>query len=532
MTKKFIYVNDTTGFREEGQAYESSEHINVTTGVADAAKPIITDASGKIDPSFIDLGSIDHGSLAGLADDDHSQYLLVAGTRAMSGSLDSGGFKIINVGDGTADTDVVNVRQLQNAINGLDWKDSTRVASTANVTISAAPNSIDGVSLVNGDRVLLKDQTDAKENGIYIFNGSGSALTRSLDADESSEVTSMMTVGVEEGTAHANQVYVVTSSDNIIIGTSDIVFGILPVNSFVGGDGIVITGNSVAADILAAGGLKFVGGQLAVEPSDFAGNGLLDDGSDNLAIDFASVFTIDGADAKAIKASSIASTTNGEGASIVGIEDAAAYYAGTNLEAILVEIKNQLGGLTSGSFNFAENNVLVDDESVYASLEKLDLKFGDLSSVVNGEGASIVGIEDVNSVFTATNVEGALNELYTLAETSTGDTCVAGEAIAKGDLLYYSASGEVSKHVATAGNVAVGIALNSAAIAADVLYASWDELVEGVLTGATVGGKVYWTGSALSQTMPSVSGLYVYQVGVAKTSADMLATVEFVKKNR
>jgi len=530
--KKFLFVDTNTGFQTEAEAYEKGDHVITSSGSSDAEKPVILNSDGKLDSSLFDLGQIDHGSLGGLSDDDHQMYLLVAGTRAMSGSLNSGGFKIINVGDGVADTDAVNVRQLQNAVNGLDWKDSCRAATTANIDLSAAPATIDGVTMAAGDRVLVKEQTDATQNGLYLYNGSGAAMTRTTDADEDSEVTSMLTVGVEEGTEHANQVFVVTSSDDITIGTTEIHFGLLPVNSFVGGDGIIITGNTIAVDLLVNGGLKIDGGKLAVEPADFAGSGLVDDGSDNLAVDWASVFTIDSADAKAFKASDLASTANGSGAAIVGIEDAAAYYAGTDLEAVLVEIKNQLGGLTSSTFNFAENNVLADDDAVYAALEKLDLKFGDLFSTVGGEGASLIGIEDANNQFTSTNVEGALNELYKMAEVSTGDIALSAGALAKGDLLYYSASGTVDKLDDTQGQVAIGVALNSTSAAGEeVTYARWDELCEGVLSGATVGQKVYWYNGSLTQTLPVFAGRYVWQVGVAKTSSDMLATVEFVKRN-
>lgn len=531
-TRKVLYVDANGDYIESVGVFETVDHVNSSAGVGDAGKPIVLDASGLIDSSMINFGAIDHGSLSGLADDDHTQYLLVSGTRAMTGALDMGTFKVTNMADGTADTDGVTYRQLINAVNGIDWKESARVATTANITLATAPASIDGVTLSNGDRVLVKDQTTLSENGIYIFNGAGAAMTRSADADEDSEVTAMMTVGVSEGSTHADQVFTVTSNDPLTVGTSDIVFGVLPVNTFVGGDGIEITGTLISADILASGGLKFVSGELAVEPADFAGNGLIDDGSDNLAIDFASVFTIDAADAKAIEASKLASTTNGEGAAIIGVEDASAYFTGTDLESVLNEIEAQIGGATSSTFNFTENNVLADNDFVYPALEKLDLKFGDLASTANGEGASLVGVEDSAGNFTATDVEGVLSELYDLASVSTGETATVGAGgVTKGDLLYYSAADTVLPMPINANNRCVGIALETVAAAGQVKYARWDELVDGVLTGASFGTRYYWDGSSLTTTIPSGSGQYVWQAGIAKNSTDLLATVEFVKKN-
>ena len=532
MTKKFVFVDANGDYEESPGAFETSDHISTSAGAGDAAKPIVTNASGKVDASFIDFGAIDHGSLSGLADDDHTQYILVDGTRAFTGNQSLGNFKITNLADGTADQDAVNLRQLQNSINGIDWKESTRVATTANISLASAPASIDGVALTSGDRVLVKNQTDQTENGIYVFNGAASAMTRSLDADEDSEVTAMMTVGVSEGATHADQVWTVTSNDDIIVGTNNIVFGLLPVNSFIGGDGIDITGSTISADLLASGGLKIVSGEIAVEPADFAGAGLIDDGSDNLAIDFATVFTIDAADAKALKADDLASTASGEGASIVGIQDASAYYSGTDLESVLNELEAQIGGATSSTFNFTENNVLADNDAVYAGLQKLDLKWGDLASTTTSEGASLVGIEDSAGNYTATNVEAALAEVYQLASVSTGETATVGAGgVSKGDLLYYSAANTVLPMPISSGNRCIGIALETVAAASEVRYARWDELVDGVLTGATFGTKYFWDGSTLTTTIPSGSGQYVWQAGIAKNSTDLLAAVEFVKKN-
>lgn len=530
--RKSIFVDVNGDYEESTGMFETSDYVNTSAGVGDAGKPIVLDASGLIDSSMINFGAIDHGGLSGLGDDDHPQYLLVSGTRAMTGNLDMGTFKVVNMADGTADTDGVTVRQLVNAINGIDWKESARLATQANINLALAPATIDGVSPNVGDRILVKSQTTLSENGIYIYNGAGAAMTRSADADEDSEVTAMMTVGVEEGNTDADRVFTVTSNDPLTIGVSDIEFGVLPVNTFVGGDGIEITGTLISVDLLASGGLKFVGGELAVEPVDFAGNGLIDDGSDNLAIDFASVFTIDAADAKAIEASKLASTTNGEGASIIGVEDASAYFAGNQMEAVLNELEAQIGGTTSSTFDFAENNVLADNDSIYPALEKLDLRFGDLSSTANGEGASIIAIEDVAGNYTATDVEGALAEVYDLASVSTGEVATVGVGgVSKGDLLYYSAANTVSPLNITGANRAVGVALETVAAAGQVKYARWDELVTSVLVGATVGDRYYWDGTNLTTTIPSGSGQYVWQVGIAKNATDLLATVEFVKKN-
>ena len=526
MSKKVIYTDANGDFTESAGVFEVSEHVSTSAGAGDSGKPIVLNGSGEIDNSM--LGSIDHGGLTGLGDDDHTIYTKADGTRAFTGDQSLGGFKITSLAAGISDGDGVNVGQLNNAINGIDWKESVRASSTGPLTVASAPASIDGVTLVNGDRVLLKDQASLPENGIYIFNGTGSAFTRSLDADEDSEVTAMMTVGVSEGTINADRVYTVTSNDPLVVGTDDIVFGLLPVNTFTGGNGIDITGTVISADLLASGGLKFSGIELAVEPADFAGSGMVDDGADNLAIDWSTAFN----DAKAVKAEDINSVTNGEGASIVGIEDASGYYTGTDVEAVTNELEAQIGGLTSATFGFAENNVLADDDSIYPALEKLDLKFGDLGSVANGEGASLIAIEDSAGNFTSTDVEGALSELYTLAEVSTGETATTdGVGVTKGDVLYFSGNDIVSTMPINALHRAIGIALETIGAAATVKYARTDEKVAGILVGATFGTRYFWSGSALTTTIPAASGQYVHSAGIAANATDLIADVDFIKKN-
>ena len=114
------------------------------------------------------------------------------------------------------------------------------------------------------------------------------------------------------------------------------------------------------------------------------------------------------------KLDKLGSTANGEGASGIAVEDASNYYTGTDIEAVLDEIEAQIGGATSTTYDFTENNVLADNDAIYAALNKLDLYWGDLASQNNGEGASLVGIEDAGGYTAYTNVEDAIQEIYGL----------------------------------------------------------------------------------------------------------------------
>ena len=118
---------------------------------------------------------------------------------------------------------------VQNSVYGQDWKASVRAASTANVNIASAPSAIDGVNLNANDRVLLKNQTTASQNGIYVFTAAGSALTRSADANNSASVTPELAVSVEEGTANATTSWKLVTTGVITVDTTALTFQLFAV---------------------------------------------------------------------------------------------------------------------------------------------------------------------------------------------------------------------------------------------------------------------------------------------------------------
>lgn len=108
----------------------------------------------------------------------------------------------------------------------VDFKDSVRVATTANGTLATAyenGDTVDGVVLATGNRILLKDQSTGAENGIYVVAASG-APTRATDADASAEVTAGMVVAVAEGTANADKIFLLTTNDTITLGSTSLSF--------------------------------------------------------------------------------------------------------------------------------------------------------------------------------------------------------------------------------------------------------------------------------------------------------------------
>ena len=178
--------------------------------------------------------------------------------------------------------DAASKSYVDSTASGLDVKNSVRAATTGNGTLASAyanGQTIDGVSLATGDRILLKDQTDASENGIYTVNASG-APTRATDFDSDAEVTSGAFAFVEEGTVNADNGFVLSTNGSITVGTTNLAFtqfsggGAITAGSgmtksgntinVIGGDGITANADDIAIDIAASSALNFVGGALDV----------------------------------------------------------------------------------------------------------------------------------------------------------------------------------------------------------------------------------------------------------------------------
>jgi hypothetical protein len=175
---------------------------------------------------------------------DGANLILRTGAVAFTGNQSLGNNKITGLATGTNNDEAVNVGQLNSAIaaqvNLFDFKGSTRVATTGNITnlLTGAPNSVDGITVVVGNRILVKSQTTTSGNGIYtvttVGTGANGVWARALDMDAWDEVPGAMTV-VEEGTAHADTVWLCTSNQGGTIGTTAIVWYAMPMTAGTGG---------------------------------------------------------------------------------------------------------------------------------------------------------------------------------------------------------------------------------------------------------------------------------------------------------
>jgi hypothetical protein len=129
----------------------------------------------------------------------------------------------INVPDPTLAGHMANKAYVDSAIEGLAWKDSCRVATQSNLNLAAPGATIDGVTMVSGDRVLVRTQTAPAENGIYIWNGAATPATRSADMNVAAEVEQAVTT-VEEGTS-AGATFRQTAV-NVTLGTTGLTWSV------------------------------------------------------------------------------------------------------------------------------------------------------------------------------------------------------------------------------------------------------------------------------------------------------------------
>jgi len=195
-----------------------------------------------------------------------------------SGNLDFGSIRLVSVADPVNPQDVATKAYADGIAAGLDPKASVRYATLSNIASIASANqatieaALDTVSasaptLVNGDRVLVKNQTNPVENGIYAFNGTNLVRAADFDGSPSNEVSGGAHTFVEAGDTYAGAGFVVVADGVVVVDTDAINFTQFSGGGqIVGGAGLLKTGNQLDIELATDPALEFdavgVGGKL------------------------------------------------------------------------------------------------------------------------------------------------------------------------------------------------------------------------------------------------------------------------------
>ena len=194
----------------------------------------------------------------------------------IDGVLDLNNFRLTNLSSPTGATDAVNKAYVDGIQSGLDIKESVRVATTSNLNVTSttytltnsgvnAAFTLDGVSgLVLNDRILVKDQTNKVQNGIYILTTVGNAstpwvLTRASDFDNTPgiEITASAFCFVEEGVVNSDSGWTLSTNGQITIGTTELTFvQFSGAGQIIAGNGLTKIGNTINVASTGGGALS------------------------------------------------------------------------------------------------------------------------------------------------------------------------------------------------------------------------------------------------------------------------------------
>ena len=254
-----IKIGGKGGFFDKDTVQNANKVLSGPTTGSDAA------------PTFRALVSDDIPSLAHTKISDFDAGVrtnTLSQMAAPTGAVSMNSQKITGLADPTGDNDAANKGYVDGVAQGLDVKDSVVATTTANGTLSSAfanGQSIDGVTLQTGDRILIKNQTTASQNGIYNVNASG-APSRATDMATGANAAGAF-VFVEQGTINAENGFTCTSdTGSAVVGTNNLTFAQFSgAGQVIAGDGLDKSGNTLSVDLKANGGLVIESTEIAVK---------------------------------------------------------------------------------------------------------------------------------------------------------------------------------------------------------------------------------------------------------------------------
>ena len=347
---------------------------------------------------------------------------------APTGSVSLNSQTITNLADPVNTQDAATRGFVEATSQGLDVKDSCVAATTANITISTALNNgdtLDGVTLATNDRVLVKDQSTASENGIYVV---GASPARAADLAAGADAAGMFTF-VEQGTVNADNGFVCTSNKgSAVVGTNSLTYAQFSgAGQITAGDGLDKSGNTLSLDLKSNGGLVIESSEIAVklDASSITGTLAVSDGGTGATSASAARTALGlaiGSDVQAFDAqlSDVAGLTPSNGVFIVGdgsnfvAESGATARAslgltiGTNVQAYDADLDN-LSGMQSGA------------SAAVAALTSTEVAILDGATVTTAELNLLDGATSATSTTLAAADRVVLNDAGTMKQVALSD---------------------------------------------------------------------------------------------------------------
>lgn len=223
-----------------------STAITVTlanVGTAGTYTKVTTDAKGRVTAGTT-LSASDIPTLTAAKISDFDTQVRTSRLDQMAAPTTSVSFNnqlITGLADPVSAQDAATKAYVDAVAQGIDAKASVRAATTANITLSGT-QTVDGVALIAGDRILVKNQSTTAQNGIYVV--AAGAWSRSADADTWNDLISAFTF-VEEGTTNADTGWVSTVNAGGTLGVTAVAFAqFSSAGAYVAGDGLTLSGNT------------------------------------------------------------------------------------------------------------------------------------------------------------------------------------------------------------------------------------------------------------------------------------------------
>lgn len=394
----------------------------------------------------------------------------------MTGDLNMGNNKVTGLADPVDDTDAANKRYVDLAAQGLRNKEAVRAATTESIFLEGL-QTVDGIELQNGERVLVRAQTTPSQNGIYI--ASSGPWSRSADADTSEKMKPGTTVFVSEGDTLKDLSFTLVTDDTITLGSTDLLFTETSrLGQILAGTGLSKTGDTVSVN-LGAGITELPSDEVGLDLHVSGALELIDPTTEetSTASDAQLAIKLDG---ETLSRSSTGLKVTDQGINTTQLADSAvttdkiadenvtvAKLATDSVETIKIKDQNVTTekladqGVTAAKINpdvagagltqdltgalqvnadedtleVVDDTVQIKDQGVHrAKIEDAAVDSTKIDWGTEGTQVSAANLPIVNSLgrFSGTTTEEALDEINDAAMVSIGQS---GEAIGAGDLV-------------------------------------------------------------------------------------------------